>query len=61
MMPTCALDGDFQVEQDITTSRRRGAGGRWERQNHTISFHDRDLEGEARGVHYVFSLIGNTP
>lgn len=27
MMPTCALDGDFQVDQDITTSRRRGAGG----------------------------------
>lgn len=61
MVPTCSLDGDFQVEQDNSTFRRSGGVGvGWERQNHTISFHDRDLE-EARGTHYDFSLIGNTP
>lgn len=36
VMPTCALNRDFQVQQDIAASRSRGWA--WEEQNHTLSF-----------------------
>lgn len=57
MMPTCALNRDFQVQQAASRSR----GWAWEEQNHTLSFQDRDPEEESRGACFDISVVGNTP